>query len=334
MTLLGMLRFLQGAPFRRAVLVGLWCPAAAFAGLASIKLPATAVVDGPDVRLGQIAQLSSTDLDLVRRLIELPLGSVPLTRDGTVLHRKNLSRWVRSQVGLHDAQIDWGGEDATRITVASSRLAPKTLVDTAQEALSNWLAQRSERFEVQLVSDVAGLNILGDAVRLLVRPLQYERALPRMQVVVDVVGASGVVRSVPVTFKVTAYIKGLVAGENMAPGSSAASYLREQEVEVTAQHLKPVSAKESHTQDATSLRLRRGLRAGEVVAARDLEPVPAVQRGEWVTVRLVNGDVSMESRVEAQHDAQIGQTVRVKLVGAERSVLARVTGVGLVEVSR
>ena len=309
-------------------------PAPALATVASIDLPAAVVVNEPSVLLGQIARLTSTDLTLVRRLTALPLGSMPATSDGVLLDRASLARWVRSQTGLRDDQIEWNGEAATRITVAANRISSKALLETAQSALAQWLVSRSERFEVRPVSGVSDIVIAGGPVRLVAKPLHYDRPVHRMQVWVDLLGATGVVRSVPVSFEVTAYAKAAVAQRDAAIGSTVASVLTEREVEVTALSAAPRSSRDIVAQGASTLRLRRGLRAGDVVTAFDLEPVPAVQRGDWVTLRLVNGSVSMESRVEALQDAQVGQSVRVKLTGAERSVLARVTGTGLVEIAR
>jgi flagella basal body P-ring formation protein FlgA len=259
---------------------------------------------------------------------------MPATGDDVVLDRASLARWVRSQTGLRDDQIEWNGEAATRITVAGNRIPSKALVDTAQSALALWLGSRSERFEVRPVSGLSDIIIAGAPVRLVAKPLHYDRPVHRMQVWVDLLGTTGVVRSVPVSFEVTAYVKAAVADRDVAIGSTVASVLTEREVDVTTLTAAPRSSSDILAQGASTLRLRRGLRAGDVVTAFDLEPVPAIQRGDWVTLRLVNGNVSMESRVEALQDAQVGQSVRVKLNGAERSVLARVTGTGLVEIAR
>jgi flagella basal body P-ring formation protein FlgA len=153
-----------------------------------------------------------------------------------------------------------------------------------------------------------------------------------MQVLVDVMGNNGLIRTVPVSFDVTAHIKGLVAEKNIDAGSNPFALLEEREIEVTALNpsARPVAGQ--LPQSTANLRLRRGLQAGEVVKTTDLEPVPAVQRGDWITLRMTNGDIAMEGRAEVLQDGQLGQSVRVKLTGAERSILARVTGAGIVEI--
>jgi hypothetical protein len=68
-----------------------------------------------------------------------------------------------------------------------------------------------------------------------------------------------------------------------------------------------------------------------VAAPAEHETVPAVVRGEWVTLLEHNGGIELESRAEALQDAQLGQPVRVRSAGASGSVVARVLARGRVE---
>lgn len=314
---------------RAVILLG---PLTLHAAVVSIDLPRAVTVRGDTVRLGQIAHLSSQDLDTMRRLTMLPLGSITHQIEGIQLDRTRLARWIRSQTGLRDTDIEWKGETSTHISQARTQLEPQILIDTAHAALAEWLAQRTERFDIRPVSPRPTLTIPDDAVRLLVRPIRQDRPYARMLVVVDVIGSQGLVRTVTLAFQVSAHVKGLVAGQDVAAGSQATSLLEERDIEITslAPHAVPLAA--SQAPATALLQLKRGLKAGEPVQARDFEPVPAVQRGDWITLRLNNGDILMESRAEALQSGQPGQNIRVKPNGSERSILARVTGKNMAEV--
>ncbi len=327
----GITRLLLARWVRAAVLLG---PLTLHAAMVSIDLPRMATVRGDKVLLGQIAHLTSQDLDTMRRLTMLPLGSIAHQVEGIQLDRTRLARWIRSQTGLRDDDIEWKGEASTYISYARTRLAPQVLIDTAQAALSEWLAQRTERFDIRPVSSAPALAIPDDTTRLLVKPIRHERPHARMHVTVDVISSQGLVRTVTLTFQVTAHVKGLVAGQDLAAGSQTAALLEERDIEVTAlaPHAAPLPA--AQAANAAALQLKRGLKAGELIQARDLEPVPAVQRGDWITLRLAQGDIQMESRAEALQSGQPGQNIRVKPTGSERSMLARVTGRNMAEVSR
>jgi flagella basal body P-ring formation protein FlgA len=316
---------------RAAILLG---PLTLHAAVVSIDMPRTATVRGETVRLGQVAHLTSQDLDTMRRLTMLPLGSIAHQAEGIQLDRARLARWIRSQTGLRDHDIEWKGEASTHISYAQTRLEPQLLIDTAQAALSEWLTQRTERFHIRPVSSVPILALSDDTTRLLVKPIRHERPHTRMHVMVDVINSQGVVRTVTLAFQVTAHVKGLVAGQDMAARSQAAALLEERDIEVTAlaPHASPLPAAQAAS--VAALQLKRSVKAGEFIQTRDLEPVPAVQRGDWITLYLVQGDIRMQSRAEALQSGQPGQNIRVKPTGAEQSMLARVTGRNMAEVSR
>lgn len=317
-----------------ALLAALLSPTLSHAALATIELPASAVVNSPAVRLGQVAKLWSSDLQLIQRLVTLPLGAVSSSGDATVLQRSMLERWIRSQVGLRSDQIQWDGEDVTRIQVNKERVSSQAIVDTAENALKHWLASRSERFGVDLVWSPRETWTVVGPVRLVSRPIAYERPFRRMQVWVDLVANNGVMRSVPVSFDVKAYGQAAVVDRDSAAGTSASQVLSAREVDLTSLRTAPRKMSDSSAQDYASLRLRRSLRAGEAVLATDLETTPAVQRGDRVKLLVASGGMTIESWAEVMQDAQIGQAVRVKTASSGKTIGARVAGVGIVELTQ
>jgi flagellar basal body P-ring formation protein FlgA len=309
-------------------------PAAAQTVLATIELPPAVIVNDPEVKLGQIARLTSTDLLTMQRLTTLPLGTMSVANEDFVLDRASIARWVRSQTGLRENQIVWSGEPAIKINLAGVSLPSSAVIEAAHASLIQWLSSHSERFEVRPISESKDLNIPSGPIRLSARPLLYERPISRMQVWVDLSGTAGVIRSVPVNFEVKAYTMATVAERDVSPGSAMTSSLSEREVELTGLASPSATPKGFSSLASGNLRFRRGLRAGDIVTTKDVEPIPVIQRGDWVVLRLVDGDVSMERRAEALQDGQIGQNIRVKFSSSDRSVLARVTNSGFVELAR
>lgn len=57
--------------------------------------------------------------------------------------------------------------------------------------------------------------------------------------------------------------------------------------------------------------LNRSVRAGEVLRASDLRPAILVRRGGRVTLRLSRGALELTIKVEALHDARMGESVRL-----------------------
>ncbi|MDB5750683.1 MAG: flagella basal body P-ring formation protein FlgA, partial [Ramlibacter sp.] len=66
----------------------------------------------------------------------------------------------------------------------------------------------------------------------------------------------------------------------------------------------------------------------------DVEPLLAVARGEWASLRSGAGAVHTEARVRVLQDGRVGDNVRVRPSAAAASLVARVTGTGQLEVAR
>ncbi|MCY1244044.1 flagella basal body P-ring formation protein FlgA [compost metagenome] len=149
------------------------------------------------------------------------------------------------------------------------------------------------------------------------------------------------VRTTAVTFEVSAWAPLTVATTQMDSGAAVDAVLLRGGTE--ARDVDLASIKQGAPIDAGingrfseleagRQRLRKPLKAGEVLTRAHLESMPAVVRGNWALLQARSGDVAVESRVEVLQDGREGQFVRVKVTGAKGEVLARVTGPGQVEV--
>lgn len=297
-----------------------------------IELPVAVQVPGPAVNLGKIASISSSDFELVRRLVDLPIGAVGPSGRAVSIDRSELSRWIRIRTGLRHDEIVWLGESRVSVARITRSLPSSTITAAAQDALQSWLRNFSDRIEAVPIEDTRKLALPDQPARLSVRPIDYERPIQRMQVWVDVWSGGEAVRSMPVAFKVKAPVQALVA---LRRGGGGAPFFTEATVDLARlpRGAEPVSTAVLGDLDRGAVRLRRPLGAGQAVTAADLEPTPTVQRGEWVTLRSANGPLAIETRVEVLNDACVGGTVRVRVPHSPQTLVARVTGRSLLEIN-
>ena len=317
----------------------------------SIEMRAKARATGQQVRLGDIAFLTSADLVSLRRLMALPIGAAPRPGAPTVVDRDTLSRWVAGRSGLQFARgeatvaserapiLRWTGASETEIESEAQQLQGDAVVEAARASLTAWLSQRSVRAEVQALSPTRDLMLPAGTPVLRVRPLS-DQAQParRMLVWVDAWVDNRFVRTTAVSFEVGAWAPMTVATRGVDRGTTLDPALLRDVTEsrdvdlTTLRNAKPLAGVREAELDAGSQRLRRPLRAGEVLTEAHLEAAPAVVRGQPAHLLARSGEVSVESRVEVLQDGRQGQVVRVKVPGASGEVLARVTGPGQVEV--
>lgn len=169
-----------------------------------IELRSEAVVSGPQVRLGDIAVLTTLDAPTLERLVELPLGAAPRTGTAVRIQRERLLRWVRARTGLRVEEIDWTGADVAVVRSAVEIVPGATIAARAEKALSETIAAGDLRADVRaplLPRDVAvPTGTLDLRVRTLPRASRLSR---RPSVWVDLWVDGRFVRAVPVTFELT-----------------------------------------------------------------------------------------------------------------------------------
>lgn len=303
----------------------------ATAASVAVELRPRVSLTGRTVSLGDVAYLRSDDLRLITMFAALPLGQAPRSGSATSVSRDSLMRWTRARLRTDGALVAWGGASEVTIESAGKTIAGAALEDTARLALSAWLTQRSKRFSMDAVVAPRDLEVPAGQQELRVRPLPAGTAVTaRHRVWVDVFVDAGFVRAVPVDFTVAAYGEGWMTAVGVPRGAAVdAVSLQSQEIDLTQVASSAVPVK---LDPASTLRARRNLAAGATVTGADLEPVPAVARGEPVTLVSQDRGLELELHAEALQDGQVGQSVRVRARGAAEPVLAQVVAPGRVRI--
>jgi len=318
-----------------------------------IELRTNVALKRSEVTLNDIAWIVSRDLPTLKRLMALPLGHAPRIGQSSILDRETLARWIQLRTRIDSSQITWAGSSATELYSATQSLYGEEVVDVATRELQAWLNKRSQRAEVTAGGIPRDITLPIGRVELKVRPLPESSALAkRMSVWVDAWVNKRYVRTIPISFEISAWGPRYIATHDLISGTSLEpSNVVLREVEISGlspkQMYLPMGEKNSNDvlspavnlSDAstnfttfTNFRLRRSISAGEALTRNHLEPKPSVSRGDWVTLRSNEGLVDLESRVEVLQDGKNGQTIRVKLSNANSPILAKVAGPGLVEV--
>jgi flagellar basal body P-ring formation protein FlgA len=261
----------------------------------SITLLPLAQVVGPTIRLGEIARLHSSDLDLMRQLVGLELGQAPRPGATAVIQVRHLAAWIERRAPVRADEVDWAGAQESRVERQAASLSGDEIARIARAEVLAMVPRESVAPEVSAASIPRDLQVPRGPVRLHARAAHGTRLGARVLVWVDVWVADAFVRSVPVSFHVPGWerLRMPLQGALPANDSAAAS---------------PPGV------DSGSSR-------------------PAVERGETAALRSVAGAVQLESRVQVLEDGRVGDLVRVRQQGATTLLSARVTGPGQVEVA-
>ena len=300
-------------------------------GVVQIELHPLVQAAGADVTLGEIAALTTGDLPLLKKLMAVPLGSAPRAGETVGLSRIELARWIQVRTGLREDQLEWKGPLATQVQRAASEVSGERLAAAAGESLREWLAARSTRAEIELTSVPRDVAVPAGALVVKARAIPHDQPIARRTSVwLDLWVDGQFVRTVPVGFDVTAYGPAYVAAQD-APAGAPADFTRPQlrEVPLAGRSVEPIARRPSGAQQ-----LVHPVAVGQVITARDVQPRPAVTRGDWVPLRIRSGGMELESRAEVLQNGGVGQLVNVKPRGATGTLEARVLGPGRVEIDQ
>ena len=159
------------------------------AAQAKVELLPQARVMGGTVLLGEVARIRSRDLDLMRKLVRLPVGAAPQPGEAAVLQRDGLRQWIRRQVKLAPEALEWGGAGETRVLRVARQLRGEDIA---------WAAVEAARGGAQARFVPRDLDVPEGELRLQARGAEPAPGQRRFVAWVDVWAGDRFVRSVPV----------------------------------------------------------------------------------------------------------------------------------------
>jgi flagellar basal body P-ring formation protein FlgA len=305
-----------------------------------IRLTEHVQVSDPLVRLGDIASLTTYDLASMRRLMTLTVGRVPRTGQSVVLDREVLAKWIRVQAGLLDSQIQWQGANSMEVSVRTRDISGEEIARVAEKALKMQLANQQPpgaRIEIQATTMPRDLLVTETSIGLKARTASFNAISPRMTVWVDVLVSGRPVQAMPVGFDVAVYAPVAVVTQDLPSGAALvpqAMVVREKNIAgLTTPALLDTLQSQSQSQ-LHERRVRRPMRAGDVVTMANTETTPAVARGSWASLDSHQVGVNVQSRVEVLQDGYTGQTILIKSRHSRTPLMARVAGPGRLEIAQ
>jgi len=320
--------FLCRIVFGLVLMVGLGVAGDVFA-VTSVELRPIVKLNKDIVYLGDIADLTSSDLTTVQRLSGVYLGRSPRLGQNVSLDRAVISRWVNSRLSDLAGRINWSGAQFVQVSASTQLVPGRKIVASAESVLKDWLSKRSERSVVHAVRTPEDILLPDGSVELKPHVLGDKSILQkRMTVWVEVWGGKKFVRMLPVTFEVGAFKEAWVSNVPIAKGEPIQQdHLVKSEIDLTLQS----GDVEIFDQASESMRARLQVPKGAALSKTSVEKMPLALRGEWITLIASTGAFELESRVEALQDGALGQLIKVRSKNSQEVILAKVVGRGKVE---
>lgn len=283
------------------------------------QLQHSVLVAGSAVTLGDVAQLQGAQPAELQRLSALALGGSPRAGFPRRITRQDIERALRP--AAPGVQVDWTGADAVVVEAASVTVAGSTIADEAALYLYRLLNADHQRVAIRPVEPPADVLVASGKVTLRPRPLPYSEALRRQaRVWVDILVNGSFYRSVTVSFAVEVWRQAWTVREDMLKGQALnCASLERRDARIEGEV--PFDG----DCNAATLRLRKAMRQGEVLAASAIETMPAVVQGQLVLLRTRVAGVEVELPATAMSDARLGQPVQLRSPLSQAVLGAQVT---------
>jgi len=297
--------------------------------LINLTLKDKVIVTRITYALGEIAHIESKDMSLLQELTKLKIGKAP-----RVGYRKAIT-WqaVRSTIeqaypGLY-SRIEFGGAKSVAIETLGISADASVYVNPAREALSVWLDSHYQDYEIKLKGRYKDLQLPRGKMEIQTKLPDLATARASMNVWMNVLIDGNHYQSQTVRFDVKAFAPVLVASQNLKKGNIISK-------DVLRKDYKNVAKLNGLAVDENQLvlkRLKQSVDEGEVIVHNIIEAIPAVSKGEKVSVTAQARTVSITATAIALDDGNVGDKIKVQKPSTSIVYQVKVTGRKLAKIT-
>ncbi|MCH2172749.1 flagellar basal body P-ring formation chaperone FlgA [Myxococcota bacterium] len=270
------------------------------------------VTDKTMVMLRDVAELHSGDEGIRSRLLDVTVARAPRVGRRLLLTKHSIGSLLEREVPGLFARSTWKGSSKVLIRAVGRRIDLESYRSLAKSALQEELAGDYGQLFIESVGSEQTLSLPSGQIEVIPRVSQTNRIRKRMLVWLDIDVDSHRYTSIPLWFRVDAFQDAVVATRDLperSPLGKAHGTIHR--VDVAALSDSPIRSLER----LDGQRLKRPVRVDQVLLESDLEPIPAVERGDEVLVTAKSGPVTIEARVVALEDGRSGDAIRVRRNG-------------------
>jgi flagella basal body P-ring formation protein FlgA len=309
----------------------------AVAATPAVELFPQAVVQGETVVLADLAAVEGLEESVLQLLRQVEVAGAPAAGETAIIDVEQVRKaLVTAKVNL--ASLCIGGSASCKVYRPAPPAAavpvktagqvaaqeePRTVEAAVRKALTDRLAKYEGQVEVRFAA--ASKNVLGlggKEMSFRVRP-RGSGLLGLISAETDVIEAGNIVKTVPVMAEVALTAEVAVARRPINRGTMVGSE------DVGVEQRRFTRTEEiglSGTPEVVGREAKRYIGQGEMLTARDVQAMPLVRRGDYVTVWFRRGGLSVRGSAKALKEGSQGDRIDVKSEPAGQTYAVVVTG--------
>ncbi len=296
----------------------------------TVRLLDQATVAGPDITLGDVAQLAGDEKPFLDRLGRMVLEQAAPVGSSVVLNRSAVNSAL-SREGYSTGAVVWEGSDACRVLTQVQDVSPDQLLESAKLFIRVQTGEDAKNLDIKLLSPTKSIKMPAGKLEIHFRPSligQYE-GVQILTAECSTDGHAG--RVIPVRlntqiFRLVVVTKKEVRkGEKFTNANIGFDRLPSDKVSKgTLQKLEDVLGRSAGMD----------LKAGTPVRFSEINDPPMIHRGEVVQGLVITGNVEISVSVRAQTDGRAGEEIVVENTDTHKVLRAKVLDENKVQIDQ
>ncbi len=316
----------------RVIMVGmlilLAVPAAAAekatkASTSIVSLRAESTVRGPEIRLGEIADIRAEDPTTAERLGAIEVGRAPLPGLTRSLDQAYLKSRLRL-AGVDLRQIVLDAPATVSVATASQPISAAEVFAAVREAILAARAEDANRLAIVSTTPAGAppMAVPAGRLELRVRPRMANEWSGSVSAAVEIWIDEVLHRTVFVPVKISQVTEVLVTVRAVPRGTP----LSPQDVRTERREVGSGQDPLRDVADLAGRQAARSIAAGEVLMGASVEQPALVKRGDVVLLSVEGRGLRAVTQGEAKEDGKEGQLIRVRNLSSQREVHGQVDG--------
>lgn len=291
-------------------------PLLAWSAPVSIVVRDTAIVDGPEIRIGNVADVHGAAADAVATIQGIVVGQAPPAGQERILQAAYLATRLR-QHGFQPEDVVITGPSRVAVTRAAQRIETGEIEAAVVQAIHARMPWKVEQTTVRTLRGI-------EAVVLPPGLVESEVSLP---VNTDFLGAT----SFTVTFRVDGNIEKRLYGtaeievtqEVVTTTRPFARHetITAEDIRMTSMNLARLPRRVLLTPDEViGKQTKRPIQAHALIHTYEVQELPLIRKGDAVLILVESHALKVSTMGEALEAGQQGDTIRVKNISSDREV--------------
>lgn len=301
-------------------------PSAQALGLV-VEFKQSAVVDGVSVTLGDIADFNE-DSDLSRALASQKVAQAPTPGNDIQLKARIIIGHLNPQIPSTD-HVEWRGSAVIVVGRNVIQVGTNQILDI----IDTYLQERKEDLpdaEIRFIPSAKPLPFVVPAGDLSWEVIPSNPGIVRSSRFSVIFRVDGRVRkNMSVKGRLEMLAPVVVATSTLPKGT----ILTTENVSTSVLDLNTLRSPCQNLQQVIGKRIKRSIKAGNIVSLSYVEFPPVVRKGELVRMIVDSGGLFLTATGIARNDGILNQTIRVQNLNSHKIIYCRVTAPGVVEVA-